>query len=140
MKEEILEFLKTQEVGVLAVEMLDGSPHGATVHFAFGTEPLAFYFETNREYRKAEALLGRAASRATFVVTDEASMKSMQLDGEVSLVKDRASFDAVYFEKFPKKLAKAGNPNTLYFTFVPKWWRYTDFKHPDGKRIIASKD
>lgn len=139
MDQTVLEFLKTQEIGVLAVEMLDGSPHGATVHFAFGDAPFVFYFETNRNYKKSEALLGRDASRASFVVTDALNMKSFQADGEVSLVKDRAQFDALYFEAFPKKLAKADGPNNLYFTFTPKWWRYTDFKNPNGKTIIASE-
>jgi len=36
---KILDYLKDQRVGVLAVEMLDGSPHGATVHFAHTEDP-----------------------------------------------------------------------------------------------------
>ena len=139
MDQNIIDFLNTQEIGVLAVEMMDGSPHGATVHFAYGTDPFVFCFQTNREYKKSEALLGRLASRATFVVTDAGVMKSMQMDGEVSIAADRAAFDKIYFEKFPKKLAKADNPNNLYFTFTPKWWRYTDFKNPNGKLIIKSE-
>lgn len=68
MNKDILNYIKSQRVGILAVEMLDGSPHGATVHFANTENPLQFFFETYREYRKAEALFGRDVSRATFVI------------------------------------------------------------------------
>ena len=50
MDNSVIEYLKTQRVGVLAVEMPDGSPHAATVHFAHTESPLVFYFETNRDY------------------------------------------------------------------------------------------
>ena len=79
MRKAILDFLKTERTGVLAVEMLDGSPHGATVHFANCEGPFVFYFETNRDYRKSEALLGRPKSRASFVIgIDENIMKTLQ--------------------------------------------------------------
>ncbi len=59
MRQEILDYLKTQRVGVLAVEMLDGAPHGATVHFAYSEEPFVLYFETSRDYRKAQPILAK---------------------------------------------------------------------------------
>ena len=87
MNKEALEFLKKERVGVLSVEMMDGSPHGATVHYAHTEDPLIFYFETYREYRKAEPLFGREKTRASFVVgSDESNMKTLQLDGEVCLL------------------------------------------------------
>ena len=84
MPPEILEYIASQRVGVLAVEMLDGAPHGATVHFAHSEKPLTFLFETYREYRKAEPLFGRECTRASLVIGfDERNMKTLQMDGVV---------------------------------------------------------
>lgn len=139
---EILEYLKTQNVGVLAVEMLNGSPHGATVHFAHTEEPLVFYFETYRDYRKAEPLYGREQTRASFVVTDEVNMKTLQLDGVVELIKteEKEKYDSVYFGKFPGKLEKSKDPKFVFFKFTPTWSRFTDWKTPEGKKIWSLGD
>lgn len=143
MKQEVLDYLKTQQVGVLAVEMLDGSPHAATVHFAHTEEPLVFYFETNREYRKAEPLFGREKTRAFFVVGfGEGEMKTLQMDGVVQLLQldEKAIIDSVYFSKFPKKKEKAdGNPKVVFFKFTPNWWRFTDWTALEGKKIWISE-
>lgn len=117
MKQEILDYIKSQRVGVLAVEMLDGSPHGATVHFANTENPLQFFFETYREYRKAEALFGREISRATFVIgSDESNMKTLQMDGEMRLVKpeEKQIIDDIYLGKFPEKKEKSKEPKVVF--------------------------
>src|SRR5687767_6673296 len=103
---EILDYIRSQRVGVLAVEMLDGSPHAATVHFAHTENPLLFFFETDKNYRKSEPLFGREKSRASFVVGfDEKEPKTLQLDGEVKLINDseKELFNKTYFGKFPEK-------------------------------------
>lgn len=137
----ILTYLATQRIGVLAVEMLDGSPHGATVHFAHTDDPFLFYFETNRTYRKAEPLLANGSARASFVVgqSDE-NLKTLQMDGEIRIVpvEEREAFDAIYLSKFENKHAKAGDPNFLPLVFTPHWWRFTDFRHATGKLILVS--
>ena len=143
MQQEILDYIKSQPVGVLAVEMMDGSPHAATVHFANSENPLIFFFETDRHYRKAEALLGREVSRASFVIgTDESTMRTLQLDGEIRLLKDEEKqlFNDTYLGKFPKKVKKSEEPSTVFFVFIPKWWRFTDWTGPKGKIIISSED
>jgi general stress protein 26 len=142
MPKEILEYLKMQRVGVLAVEMLDGSPHAATVHFAHTEEPLVFWFETYREYRKAEPLFGRDKTRASFVVgTNESDMKTFQLDGVAELIKpnEREIINSVYLSKFPEKMEKAEkDPKVVFFKFTPTWWRFTDWKTPKGKKVLPS--
>jgi uncharacterized protein YhbP (UPF0306 family) len=128
---------------VLAVEMLDGSPHAATVHYAHAEEPLVFYFETCREYRKAEVLLGRVASRASVVIgTHEKTTKTMQMDGVVQLlsVSERDICNSVYLKKFPEKTEKLPDPKCILFKFTPTWWRFSDFDTPEGKKIILSTD
>lgn len=142
MPEDVLRFIRSERAGVLAVEMLNGSPHAATVHFAHTENPLVFYFETDRDYRKSEPLFGREVTRASFVIgLNEMDMKTFQLDGEVRLVKDteKALFNEAYFGKFPEKLKKSQNPNCVFFTFVPTWWRFTDWKTAQGKVILTSE-
>lgn len=143
MNQRVIDYIKDKRIGVLAVEMLDGSPHGATVHFAFTQEPFVFYFETNKDYRKSEPLLKKGMTRASFVVgSDESNMATLQLDGVITLLKDeeREIYDTVYMEKFPEKKEKSQDPKFVRFTFVPKWWRLTDWTNPGGKLVITSDD
>lgn len=143
MQKNILEFLVSQRVGVFAIEMLDGSPHGATLHFAHIDEPLTFIFKTSRKYRKSEALLGREVSRASFVVGFEegSNSKTFQLDGETSVIGESES-DLVeaYLTKFPEKKDKAPSVDNLYFKFTPKFWKFSDYSAPLGKKVITSDD
>lgn len=142
MNKAILDFVKKQRAAVLAVEMMDGSPHAATVHFANSDNPLVFYFETNKTYRKSEALFGREKTRASLVVgTTEEEMKTLQLDGVVELLKDEDAdkYVSIYLGKFPEKKEKSKGPEFVRFTFTPTWWRFTDFTAPTGKTIISSE-
>ena len=144
MPQEVIDFINSQFLSVLAVEMMDGSPHAATVHVALSEQPLMFLFETYRPYRKCEALFGREKSRASLVIGfDENNRKTLQMDGEVELLKtdtDMLLFNKVYFKKFPNKKEKMRDEKFVYFSFVPKWWRFTDWESPGGKRILSSED
>ena len=103
--------------------------------------PLLFYFETYRDYRKSQPLYGRDVTRASFVVgSDEKNMKTLQLDGTVQLLKpeERPVFDIVYLGKFPEKKKKADDPKFVFFKFMPTWWRFTDWTTPQGKIILTS--
>lgn len=137
---ELLDYLKDKRVGVLAVEMRDGTPHAATVHFALASEPPVFVFETSRRYRKAEPLL-EGATRASFVVgfSEEPPQKTLQLDGEARLLTEAESaLKDAYLAKFPEKAAKAGDPDNVFFLFAPTWWRFTDWADPRGKTVYLS--
>lgn len=141
MVQEALDYLKTQRVGILAVEMLDGSPHAATVHYVHTEDPLVFYFETCRDYRKAQPILAKESVRASFVIgNDEANPKTLQLDGVIELLKpkEKEIFDTIYLGKFPEKIEKSKNPDYIFFKFTPTWWRFTDWTLPEGKKIWNS--
>lgn len=142
MDQRILDFIKTQRVCVLAVERPDGSPHAATLHFAHAEEPLTFFFLTGRGSRKLESLSERTQARASIVIgADESSMKTLQLDGEVRLVEtpeEKELFQTVYLGKFSEKSDKPIDPKMAAVIFVPKWWRYVDFKAPEGKLTLVS--
>lgn len=142
MKPEIFEYIQSQRVGVLAVEMPDGSPHAATVHFAHVKEPLVFFFETFRASRKAEPFLQKGAVRASFVIgTDEKAMKTFQIDGTAELVKpeEKENFSAVYLGKFPEKAERSKSPNAAAIKFTPKWWRFSDLSDPQAKVVLTSE-
>ncbi len=72
----------------------------------------------------------------------EENPKTLQLDGEVSLIKkddmQSAALIELYLNKFPEKKEKAKGPNVIFFTFTPTWWRFTDFTRPEGKLILLS--
>jgi general stress protein 26 len=136
MPKEALEFLRTQRVGVFAIRMLDGTPHGATVHFAHMEDSLTFIFLTTPTYRKLEPMR-KGESAASFVVgTSEDVMKTLQMDGNAKL-EDTEELRRVYFAKFAEKLGK--HPEDVLFTFTPTWWRYTDWTLPAGKTIFTSE-
>ena len=141
MNEAVLDYLKTQRTCVLAVEMMDGAPHSATVHVAHSDDPFILYFETNKNYRKAESLFGKNETRASVVVGfTEDGKKTLQLDGTVRLIRPEESeiYDKVYLGKFPEKVEKSKSPDFVRFLFTPSWWRFTDFSN--GKTIITSED
>ncbi len=138
MNQEILDYLKGERVCVLAMEMLDGSPHGSAIHFAHLDDPFIFIFKTDRDYRKCEPLFGKDKTRATVVVgLSEQVMRTFQLDGTAQLLQDEA-LKEVYMQKFPEKRDKADGPKVVYFTFTPTWWRFTDWTKPGGKTISTS--
>lgn len=133
--EEAISCLDQQTTGVLAVKMLDGSPHGATVHFAYQSDTFKFIFLTTPTYRKLEPLRV-GDTPATFVVgTTEEFNKTLQLDG-IAKLEDTQELRDIYFTKFPKKLDK--HPDDVLFTFTPTWWRFTDWTVPEGKTIWNS--
>ncbi len=143
MQTEIIDFIKSKRICVLAVEMLDGSPHASTLHFVLDDKSLTFFFETYNTYRKAKVLLDKKIIRASVVVGfDESEMKTLQLDGEARIIKDTETelFDIIYFEKFSEKKEKSLDPKFVKFLFIPKWWRYTDWTGKEGKVIITSED
>src|SRR6185436_6280127 len=140
MHPEALEFLGKNRVCVIAIEMPDGAPHAATVHYAHADGPVLL-FETDRKYRKAEALMAKPVSRASISVGfDEGpNSKTLQMDGEASLIdKNDPMISNVYLAKFPEKVKKTDAPDAIFFRFKPIWWRYTDWSKPRGKTVFTS--
>lgn len=135
MHPDAIKFASAQRAGVLALLMPDGQPHGATLHFANTHEPFECIFLTTPTYKKCEALR-TGETRATFVVgTSEDVTKTLQMDGSAKFA-DTPEIRAAYFTKFPEKVGK--HPEDLFFTFTPTWWRFTDWKTPEGKKIYTS--
>jgi general stress protein 26 len=138
MEQEMQSFLGEERIGVISVEMLDGSPHAAAIHFAHTTDPLTFIFLTGRASRKASPLLERTSTRASLVIgTNEDKMKTAQLDGVLE-IGDPNEVSEAYFAKFPEKTAKYDESAT-FLKFTPTTWRYSDFKR-EGKTVLNSDE
>jgi len=139
--DHVITYIQSQKVGVLAVEMPDGSPHGSTVHFVYDSEKNTFLFETNKEYRKSQALHDKEKIRASLVIgTNEEDMKTLQIDGVAMLITEdqKEWWNNIYLEKFPNKKEKSTSPSVVRFIFVPTWYRFSDWKTPQGKQIIGT--
>jgi uncharacterized protein YhbP (UPF0306 family) len=140
MKKEILDFISGQRVCVVAVEMLDGAPHAATVHFAFHKESGTFIVQTNPKYRKAEPLQQNEKTRVSVVIgleeMPEGKDKTFQLDGEAQLIESNSELVETYFSTFPEKRGKWAED--IFFKVTPSWWRFTDWGRPEGKTILNS--
>lgn len=144
MEQKVIDFINSQRICVFSIEMMDGSPHASTLHFAINENPLTFFFKTSRSYLKSEPLLNKEKTRASVVVGfDESNMKTLQLDGEAKLIKSEEEielFDKMYYTKFPEKAEKVYDSSTdVLFSFIPTWWRYSDWTGPEGKSIITSE-
>ena len=135
MPQEAQDFIQTQRTGVIAVKMLDGTPHAATVHVAYRSDPACFIFLTSPKYRKLEPLRAGETPASFVIGTTEELNKTLQMDG-IAKLEDTEDLRNVYFAKFPEKLDK--HPDNVFFTFMPTWWRFTDWTAPKGKMILTS--
>ncbi|MFA5999768.1 MAG: pyridoxamine 5'-phosphate oxidase family protein [Candidatus Paceibacterota bacterium] len=144
MPKEVIDFIHSQWLSVLAVEMMDGSPHGATMHFVFNKDTSTFFLQTYNTFHKAQAILEREQSRASMVVGfNDNDRRTLQLDGTVQVLKtdtEKYIFEKLYFDKFPKKRGLAKDSKFLAFSFVPLKWHYTNWDSPGGKLVLTSED
>lgn len=138
MNSEILNFIKNQRICVFGIEMMDGSPHAATLHYALQGDPLTFIFQTEKSYRKSEPLFGKKISRATLVIgTNEGDMRTFQADGNAELFTDD-NLREVYLNKFPKNREGANDPEVVFFVFTPILWKFSDYTKSEGKTVYTS--
>lgn len=138
MNEEIINYIKSQRIATLAVEMPDGSPHGAIIHFSHMENPLGFIVLTEKSSLKCETINKSGKARASFVLgTSEEEMKTLQMDGTAEISESEEVQNA-YFNKFPENRKWFGD-SSAFIVFTPTWWRYTDYKSPAGKLIISSE-
>ena len=136
-KERMLEFIASERVGVVALGSTKGV-HAATMHYSHREEPLQFIFNTDPQSRKCSKLLKEGALSASFVVgTTEDAGRTLQLDGTIKVI-DASEVAEEYNIKFPEKVGK--HPENIFLLFEPTWWRYTDWRTPEGKQILTSDE
>lgn len=138
MNPEILKYILSQRISVFAIEMMDGSPHASTLHYAYDEKINTFIFETEKSYRKCESLFGRKISRATLVIgTNEGDMRTFQADGNAQLL-NNDDLKEVYLTKFPKNRDGADDPGVVFFTFTPAVWKFSDYTKSGSKTVYTS--
>jgi uncharacterized protein YhbP (UPF0306 family) len=135
MPSEVLKYIRQKKVCVLALRMPDGSPHAATVHFAYDERQSIFIIMTNPNYRKYAALAAGPAQASLVVGSEEDAAQTLQLDGTAQLSND-AILKQLYADRFPGAIEK--HNKDVLFTFTPNWWRFSDYTN--GKSIISSEN
>ena len=135
---EILDYIREQRLCVLAVEMLDGSPHAALVHFAHQENPLIFVIQTNPNSRKAELIsVGREARVSLVIGLEEVPNgkdKTLQIDGVAKLVQSDEVLSRIYLDKFAENTGQWDDH--IYLSVKPVRWRYTAWNGPGKKPLI----
>lgn len=143
LNKKVSEFLSSNKVCVLTTLLKDGSPHGAAMHFSHNEDPLELYFSTEKTGIKCQALGNGNSVKASVVVGfSEEEWVSVQMDGEVSAILDDselAKVHKIHYAKQPGSEKYKDEPETLFLKFVPRWWRYTEFKSSPWT-ILSSED
>ncbi len=132
MDEKVLDFLGKHRVCSLTTLLKDGSPHAAAMHYSHSVSPFEIYIQTENTSRKCQALLkGKSVGASVVIGFSEEEFKTLQMDGEVKAVKDKkelAKIHKIHYAKHPEAKKWKDDPATLFLTFTPKWWRYTEYK------------
>ena len=132
MNEDILEFLKSNNISVVSVVRPDGSVHAAALHFSNNIEGTEFYFATTRGSRKVEGVVDGGSAKSSIVVGfKEEEMITLQMDGTIKAAIDSADKEKVksaHYIKHPHGKDYADHPDTLHLIFTPDWWRFSKLK------------
>ncbi|MBX4205760.1 pyridoxamine 5'-phosphate oxidase family protein, partial [Candidatus Microgenomates bacterium] len=92
MDKRILNYLDTQKISCLTTLLKDGSPHSATMHYAYTSDPFEFVFFTKTDSRKCSNLKFNETSPASLVIGfSEEEFKELQLEGKVEKIKREIS-------------------------------------------------
>ena len=127
--EEILGFIKTNNLMAISTTHDDGTPEAAIVEFA-ERDDLAIIFDTLNTSRKYQNL--QRDPHVALVIGWDDSI-TVQLEGEAKELEGPELEDAkqLYFTKNPAARKWGDNPDIAYFEVTPTWVRYTDLnQHP----------
>lgn len=131
MTKEILDFISKHRVCSLTTLLADGSPHAAALHYSHSENPLLFYFSTENTSKKCEGLLQGETVKGSIVIGfSEEEWITLQIDGEVKTITDETELDRVqkiHYSKHPNSAKYKDAPETIFLSFAPSWWRYTDY-------------
>lgn len=132
MDDRALAFLAKHRMSCLSVQLLDGSIHGATIHYSHTVEPLQFIFNTNRSTVKCSPLLkGETASASVVVGFSEEEFIEIQMRGTVQLVTEAEEIKLLseaHYAKYPDYQKHATDPARVFLVFKPDWYRYSEFR------------
>lgn len=142
MDSKILGFLTKHRVCSLTTLLPDGSPHAAALHYSHKDSPLTLFFSTENTSKKCQALLGGKSTKASVVVGfSEEEWITFQMDGEVKAIlepEELKEAKTIHYPKHPDSKQYENAPETLFLSFMPHWWRYTDY-NTDPPSILSSE-
>ena len=125
MDPQVLNFLNTERMSVLATQLADGSPHTAAMHFVY--QDNALYFSTHFGNHKLQGLDSSHTGASVTIGFSETDWKTLQLDGQAEKLTDSTQAKSLSLAKYPES-EKHMDAKTVFLKFTPTWWRYTDFK------------
>lgn len=141
MNEKAIALLKKERICVLSVVLADGSPHAAEMHFSAEFEPVKLFFQTYPTVKtKTIEEKGGFAKAAVVVGLSEADFVSLQMRGDIRIVKDKKELEnlqSVHYAKLPEA-KKYKNSESIFLEFTPTWWRYSDF-NTDPETVVEGK-
>ncbi len=127
-RSELLRFLRSHELAVLASSGPDGAPQAAVVGFAV-SDRLELVFDTVDYSRKARNI--RRDARVAFVIGGLTAGDERTVQGEGKADEPTGSelerLRAVYFERFPDGRARLTWPGLIHIRVRADWIRYSDF-------------
>lgn len=127
----VLDYIQNNRVCALAVQLEDGTPHTAALHYSHVPDPVVMYFSTENTSKKCEALItGKTVKGSVTIGFSEEEWITLQMDGDVSMILDPEELKAakaIHYPKHPNSQKFENDPATVFLKFVPKWWRYTDY-------------
>lgn len=143
---EVVEFLETHRISVLAAGIADNYIHAATLCYSFTAHPLHFYFSTIMNTRKVTGLIGTDSMNAALVIGfQEKEWMTFQADGSVRIIKDKQHLAKVHKQhiaKFPENKGSEKDDMSIFLEFTPFWWRFSDFTvypvHYTASDMVAS--
>lgn len=132
MEQRVVDLLEKHRVCALTVLLPDGTPHAAAMHFSHKDNPLVLYFQTENTSRKYGAFAGGKKVAGSVVVGfSEEEWVTLQMDGELETVSDKAMLEEIYkthYGKHPMAEKYKNDPGTVFMVFRPAWWRWSDYK------------
>lgn len=139
----IVDFAEKHRIAVISTLVADGAPHSATIHYA-STRPLEFFFVTERTTRKLSAIIKSPAQSGPASVVigfSEEEWVELQMEGTIRIITKKEEQEHawnIFLEKFPQSAKRKPDPKYALLSFVPSWWRYTEFR-PKPPQIISSE-
>ena len=131
MNQKVLDFITSHRVCSLTTILPDGSPHSSAMHYSHSIDPLIFYFSSDNESKKFQGLVNNNTVKASMVIGfSEEEWLTLQMDGKIQVITDTEVLTKVkkqHYTKNPSAEIYKDEPYTVFLSFTPTWWRFTDF-------------
>lgn len=138
----IQDYINSQRTAVLAVPLANKDVHAAAMLFSYHTSQAEFYFFTESGSNKMQAFKVNNSCRAAMVIgTNEENKKTLQMSGQIFQVKERNTLEAVkiiHYARYPESIPFE-NQSTVFLSFAPNWYRFTDYQTRPPKIITSPK-